>query len=95
PVLFTPVNAVITLTWLHSCIQIEVIFKKTQHFSAKTPGNFSLGRSEKALDALERAVSLGVSDAGAIGRDPDLASIRKEPRFRALLQRLEGAQAPN
>ena len=41
----------------------------------------------QALDALERVVDLGYSDFEAMAADEDLASLRREERFKALVQR--------
>jgi predicted Zn-dependent protease len=45
-------------------------------------------RADEALSALSRAVDLGYRDVVWIREDSDLASIRKDSRFKALLQRL-------
>lgn len=42
----------------------------------------------RALDLLERAVSLGWGDRAWIQHDSDLATLRDEPRFVALMQRM-------
>lgn len=47
-----------------------------------------LGEREAALAALERAVDAGFTDAGSLSGDEDLASLRDEPRFRGLVERL-------
>jgi tetratricopeptide (TPR) repeat protein len=46
-----------------------------------------LGRTEPALDALERALSLGYPRPDRVGRDPDLRSLKRHPRFQRLLHR--------
>ena len=49
------------------------------------------GRREEALDALETAERLGYADRGHLLADEDLASLRSEPRFQALVARLSEA----
>jgi predicted esterase len=48
------------------------------------------GQSAKAIDALETAVDAGFDDAGHVATDPDLASITKDPRFVAAVERAKG-----
>lgn len=48
-----------------------------------------LERPVEALDALERAVERGYDDAPFLLADDDLASLRAQARFRALVARLE------
>jgi serine/threonine protein kinase/Flp pilus assembly protein TadD len=43
------------------------------------------GRPEIALDHLERSIEMGMRNRDWLMTDPDLASIRDDPRFRALL----------
>lgn len=52
-----------------------------------------LGRADKALAALDRAVALGYRDAHWMRSDRDLDSLRDDPRFDALLRRLSGPRA--
>jgi Flp pilus assembly protein TadD len=47
-----------------------------------------LGRTEEALDALEKAVALGYEDPEHLMADEDLASLRDEPRFREIVRAL-------
>jgi tetratricopeptide (TPR) repeat protein len=51
-----------------------------------------LGSKSEALVALERAVALGYSDPQFMLADDDLANLRPDPAFRALLHRLEAAR---
>jgi predicted Zn-dependent protease len=46
-----------------------------------------LGMKDKALAALERALRLGYAHAAHLARDPDLNSLRDDPRFARLLRR--------
>jgi len=50
-----------------------------------------LCRLDEALAELENAVELGYDDAEFLRQDDDLANLRDVPRFRALIERLEGA----
>jgi tetratricopeptide (TPR) repeat protein len=45
-----------------------------------------LAKTDDALDALRRAVSLGYDDAGWMRRDEDLRSLAGDSRFRAILE---------
>ena len=45
---------------------------------------------DESLAALERAVSLGYHDVSHLTKDPDLANLRSDPRYRKLLGRLIG-----
>jgi len=45
-----------------------------------------LGGRRHALDALERAVAAGYSDRAGMATDDDLASLREEERFKALVR---------
>ncbi|HMP72885.1 MAG TPA: hypothetical protein PKE55_06425 [Kiritimatiellia bacterium] len=46
------------------------------------------GRDDEAFSSLDRAVSLGYRDVEWIRKDSDLDSIRQDPRFHGMLQRL-------
>jgi hypothetical protein len=48
-----------------------------------------LGESDKAIEMLERWVEHGAGGASWVREDPDLAVLRGQPRFEALLKRLE------
>ena len=49
-----------------------------------------LGQRDRAIAALEQAVSEGVNERRTFEQDSDLASLRGDARFVALLRRLEG-----
>jgi tetratricopeptide (TPR) repeat protein len=53
------------------------------------------GHKDAALGRLEEAASEGFTNASEISADPDLQSLRQEPRYRALIQRLGTAAAPD
>jgi len=46
------------------------------------------GRADEALENLEAAVRIGVGNATMLQEDPDLVTLREEPRFQTLLSRL-------
>ena len=52
-----------------------------------------LGTKDEALDVLERAVELGYCDPQFMLQDDDLAALRGEARFQALVRRLEAVRA--
>ena len=54
-----------------------------------------LGQSADALVALERAVSLGYRDLVHMMKDPDLASIRHDTRFRNIMSRIIAGSPAN
>jgi tetratricopeptide (TPR) repeat protein len=47
-----------------------------------------MGMTDKAFDALERAIKLGYTNRPRLKRDPDLKSLRGDPRFQRLLGRI-------
>ena len=47
------------------------------------------GRTDEAIEALTKAMDLGFSDLKLVKRDRDLEAIRTDPRFIALVARLE------
>jgi tetratricopeptide (TPR) repeat protein len=49
-----------------------------------------LERKDEAFEALERALALGYDDLEHLRSDEDLASLRDDRRFAALLERLGG-----
>src|SRR5262249_1738458 len=53
-----------------------------------------LGRADRALDALEHAFALGYRDTEHLLADDDLATLRDEPRYHRLVERLQAAQGP-
>ncbi|MBI3269184.1 MAG: hypothetical protein HYZ53_09180 [Planctomycetes bacterium] len=49
----------------------------------------NLGQLEDALTELELAIRFGYEDVRFMEKDPDLANVRRDPRFRKLMQRLK------
>ena len=47
------------------------------------------GNADKALDSVERAIGAGARQRAQYESDPDLASLRELPRFKALMQPLQ------
>ena len=46
------------------------------------------GKTDKAFEALEKAVKLGYDDVEWLEKDEDLDPLRKDPRFRQIVSRL-------
>lgn len=53
----------------------------------------TLGEKDKALDYLERAAAQGAVSAAWMRNDKDLASLREDPRYTALLAQVDGDPA--
>ena len=51
-----------------------------------------LGRVDEAITTLEQAVALGYHDSTHLQRDPDLDSIRRDPRYLAIVERVKREQ---
>lgn len=47
------------------------------------------GHADKAFDELDRALDLGYRDFKWLSKDPDLASLRRHPRWRKLRARIK------
>lgn len=47
----------------------------------------NMDRVDEALRELEKALDLGYDDLALLRSDPDLAGVRKDPRFKLLLRR--------
>ncbi len=59
-------------------------------------GAAAAGRTDEAFEYLGRAIDLGYGPADSIANDTDLASLRNDPRFAALLAKIPNrANAPN
>jgi transcriptional regulator GlxA family with amidase domain len=56
------------------------------HMLYVVAGQYALaGRTDDAVQALEKAFALGYSDRVSIEKDPDLAAVRNDPRLRKLI----------
>jgi Flp pilus assembly protein TadD len=51
-----------------------------------------LGERGPALDQLERAIEAGVAVGDWIKHDPDFASVRDQPRFKAIVKRISPSE---
>lgn len=51
-----------------------------------------IGQVDKAIDTLELAIEYGYRDFTYLQRDPDLEGIRHDPRYLALLSRIQGKE---
>ena len=74
--------------WLHRAIEIApnesiVLYNVACNLA-------TLGETDKALDYLEQAAKQGTVSAAWMRNDEDLASLRGEARYSALLDRLDG-----
>jgi hypothetical protein len=47
-----------------------------------------MGMVDKAIEALGRAVDLGYADLYRLRRDPDLKSLRSDPRYYRIIRKL-------
>jgi tetratricopeptide (TPR) repeat protein len=54
----------------------------------------NLERVDESLDALGRALELGYKDFAYMLGDPDLQNVRRDPRFKQLLDRRWGKRQP-
>lgn len=48
---------------------------------------------ERALEALQKAIECGFDDTKHMGKDPDLDNIREDPRFKAMIEKIERERA--
>lgn len=47
-----------------------------------------IGEEDRAFDALERAIAVGLAGGDWIPQDPDWEQLRSRPRFQTLMQQL-------
>jgi adenylate cyclase len=74
------------LQWAEAALQSR---ENEPHFLYNTGCTYAqLGETGRALDLLERAVDLGWGHRAWIEHDSDLASLRDDPRFKKLLDRM-------
>lgn len=52
-----------------------------------------VNRLDDALEALRQAVALGYDDFVFLSRDPDLATLRRSPKFRRFLETLSSSRS--
>lgn len=76
------------LTWAERALELDPDDAGVRYNAACL---FALeGRAERAMDLIEEAIARGFSNRDWFEKDPDLASLRQEPRFRALMERDPG-----
>jgi adenylate cyclase len=73
------------LRWLERALEIDPIDSVVLYNVACNLA--TIGETDKALDYLERAIEHGTVSAAWMRNDEDLASLRDQPRFQALIQR--------
>ncbi len=54
----------------------------------------NLDRIDESLDALKQSLELGYKDFSYMLGDPDLDNVRRDPRFKKLLERRTGKRQP-
>lgn len=55
----------------------------------------NLSRLDEAIESLRKAVDLGYRDFPYLLKDPDLENVRRDPRFREILNRKWGKRQPS
>ncbi len=68
--------------------------KYAQDFYNAACGYSLAGERDRAFEMLDRCVDLGFADTAALSGDPDLAPLRADPRWKALLARIARPTAP-
>jgi type II secretory pathway predicted ATPase ExeA len=71
----------------HRCIERFVAMLEGEHVESLPAAGSEQGRKDEALAELQKAVAAGFKERWTLQNEPDLAAVRADPRFQALLAR--------
>ncbi len=93
-ILFSLGDLLTKLGYIEEGLQVDLTLARLQPRDPTVHYNLAcsyalLGRKEEAFSELRKSVRLGYSDPAHMRADPDLASLRQDPRFEKILALLE------